>query len=252
MPIVASYNIHSCVGTDGCLAPNRIAAVIRELNADVVALQEVDAQHRIDGYLDQWAFLAEELGYFCVPGISLRTHRREYGNALLTRGPVQEVRLHDLSVGRREPRGAIDIDLALNGGIIRILATHLGLRRAERRLQISSLLRILASGSKATGIVLLGDINEWQPGSRNLRLLRRQFHPARAPATFPALRPLLALDRILAAGEVRLRDVTAHGSMLARMASDHLPIRAALHWVTSPGVTGPGVTIQGVTGPDGI
>lgn len=233
MATVASYNIHSCVGRDGVMAPERIVSVIRELNADVVALQEVEAQHRF-GALDQWVYLAEALGYFCTPGISLRTQRRNYGNALLSRVPPAAVRLHDLSVDFREPRGAIDIDLQLDGERpLRIISTHLGLRGAERRLQIAALLALVEVDSAGETTLLLGDLNEWRPGSANLRTLRPRFHPSPAPVTFPARRPLFALDRILAAGAARIRHIAAHRSELARIASDHLPVHATLQWGTT-------------------
>jgi endonuclease/exonuclease/phosphatase family metal-dependent hydrolase len=228
MPIVASYNIHGCVGRDRRLAPERIAAVIRELDADVVALQEVDAQHHVDGYLDQWVFLAETLGYHCVPGISLRTHRRDYGNAVLVRTPPASVRLHDLSVAGREPRGAIDLDIELDGSPLRIIATHLGLGAVERRAQIDHLLGVLAEEPDRRATILLGDLNEWFPASRNLRRLGARFHVGPAPASFPARHPVLALDRILAAGNAQVAAPAAHRSPLARIASDHLPVRATL------------------------
>ncbi len=132
---VATYNVHSCVGLDRRLDPGRVAGVIRGMAADIVALQEVDAQQRPAGYLDQWAFLAEAAGYHCIPGISLRTHRKLFGNALMTRHPIRAVRLHDLAVPGREPRGAIDADIEVGGSLFRVIATHLGLRGAERRRQ---------------------------------------------------------------------------------------------------------------------
>lgn len=229
MPVVASYNIHSCFGRDGLLSPERVVGVIRELDADIVALQEVDAQHRVGGYLDQWVYLARELSYFCTPGISLRTHRRNYGNALLTRMPVDDVRLHDLSVDRREPRGAVEVLLhAEPRRPLRVVATHLGLRRAERTRQIELLSGLL--GQSDCPLVLLGDFNEWNPLSRNLRRLRSTFGSVAAPPTFPVQRPLLALDRILTAGAVALEAMSVHRSALAEAASDHLPVRAHLRW----------------------
>ena len=226
--LVASYNIHRCIGRDRRRLPARIVEVLRELDADIVALQEVEAEHRDDA-LDQWAYLAQALGYFCTPGISLRTHRRDYGNALLSRWPADAVRLHDLSIDRREPRGAIDVDLSPGPASgLRVIATHLGLWSRERSRQIDRLLALMG-GDPVRPTLLLGDLNEWRPGSANLKRLRRRFAPSPAPPTFPARRPLLALDRVLVAGGTIL-EIGSHASALARIASDHLPIRARIGW----------------------
>jgi endonuclease/exonuclease/phosphatase family metal-dependent hydrolase len=237
MPVVATYNVHGCVGRDGRHEPARVAAVIRELHADVVALQEVDARDRAGLYVDQWKYLAETLGCLCIPGISLRTHRNIFGNALLTRHPVHAVRLHDISVARREPRGVIDVDLMLDGRLLRVIATHLGLKMRERRRQIARLLEVLSSHPGGpvplVGTILLGDLNEWRPVANSLGRLMRRFHPAPAPASFPAGYPVLTLDRILASGGLRPTAVTTNRSRLARIASDHLPVRAALSWATA-------------------
>jgi endonuclease/exonuclease/phosphatase family metal-dependent hydrolase len=233
MVVVATYNVHSCIGNDGCLEPRRVAHVIGELDADIIALQEVDAQHRIEGYLDQWKFLAAATDLHCTPGISLRTHRRNFGNALLTRHPVRDVRLHDISFGTREPRGAIDVTIIADGRPLRVVATHLGLRRIERHFQAELLSGILANDPgdvRHEGTLLLGDLNEWRPHSHSLNEVLDHFHPAPAPRSFPALRPFFALDRIVVAGTARLSNVIAHGSKLARLASDHLPVRALLSW----------------------
>ena len=232
---LASYNIHSCIGGDGQLNPGRVAEVIRQTGADIAALQEVDARHRAGTYLDQWAFLADAMGGECVPGISLRTHRNIFGNALLTRHPIRAVRLHDISVNRREPRGVIDADILVNGRSLRIIATHFGLHSKERRMQADLLLAILTLPVSDTepptdGTILLGDFNEWRRDLRNLDKLARQFHPSPAPPTFPARYPMLPLDRILVQGDLRLNGLRAHRSAIARMASDHLPICAVVSW----------------------
>jgi endonuclease/exonuclease/phosphatase family metal-dependent hydrolase len=231
---VASYNIHSCVGRGGELDPRRVADVILEMGADIVALQEVDARHRAGAYFDQWVFLAEAVGCACIPGISLRTHRNIFGNALLTCRPIRNVRLHDISVNRREPRGAIDAEIDAGGENLRIVATHFGLRAQERRQQSELLLSILdAQGSASTQLptLLLGDFNDWRPNGKTIRHLARAFHPANAPATFPARYPLFSLDRIFARGNIRLESVAVHRSALARRASDHLPVSATVSWL---------------------
>ncbi len=233
MVVIATYNVHSCVGADGRLDPQRVANVINEIGADIIALQEVDAQQRVSGYLDQWAFLAAATGHHCTPGISLRTHRRNFGNALLTRHPISELRLHDISFEAREPRGAIDATVIADGYPVRVIATHFGLRRAERRYQAGVLSSILANESdkvKTKGTLLLGDLNEWRPRSHSLDQLLAHFQPAPAPRSFPSVRPLFALDRIVGADAACLTGIDVHSSELARIASDHLPVRAAMSW----------------------
>ncbi|MBV8167641.1 MAG: endonuclease/exonuclease/phosphatase family protein [Alphaproteobacteria bacterium] len=233
MLTVATYNVHSCIGSDRRLDPARVAAVIRALDADVVALQEVDARHHDSGFLDQWAYLGERTGYRCVPGISLRTHRNVFGNALLSRHPVASVRLHDLAIFGREPRGAIDADIDVAGRIVRVVATHLGLRNAERRRQSARLLEVLAvrSSPAQTAEILLGDLNEWRATPRSsIAALLRHYPDTPAPPSFPARWPFLRLDRILADRGLRLERCAAMRSRLARLASDHLPVCARFAW----------------------
>jgi endonuclease/exonuclease/phosphatase family metal-dependent hydrolase len=110
---------------------------------------------------------------------------------------------------------------------LRVIATHLGLRPGERRRQIRKLLACMhQTGSMPT--VLMGDLNEWFLWGRPLRWLHRHFRRAPSPATFPAGWPVFALDRIWVEPWQALRSLAAHDSALARMASDHRPVRASL------------------------
>ncbi len=230
--VVASYNIHSCVGADRLRDPARVAEVIRELDADIVALQEVDAEHGVGLDSDQWHYLSTATGHACIPGISLRTHRRTFGNALLTRRPALAVRLHDLSVTACEPRGAIEADIAVGSGLVRVIATHFGLGRRERRRQAEIVAAILADGvTEARASLVLGDLNEWRPGAGSLLPLLQHCQRAPTPRSFPARHPLLTLDRVLVSGAARLANVAAHASPLARRASDHLPVTGSLAWL---------------------
>src|SRR5258708_27526166 len=238
MLTLATYNVHRCTGGDRRLDPARAAEVIRALGADVVALQEVAARHQAAGFLDQWAFLGAAIGYRCIPGISLRTGRKVFGNALLTRHPVRAVRLHDLAVPGREPRGAIDADLDLGGRGLRVIATHFGRRGAERRRQAERLLAILRADHSAVAApcvatVLLGDLNEWRRAPNSISPVLDRFVDAPTPASFPARYPLLRLDRILSEGRLRLDRCRAEVSRIARVASDHLPIAAQFHWTAT-------------------
>jgi len=221
--IVATYNVHRCTGRDGRVAPERTLAVARDLAADVLALQELDwnpldAMHRL-------AEFARDLDCTAIPGPTLLRRDGHYGNAVLTRLEVARVDRIDLSVPGREPRGAIDVDLRAGAVPLRVIATHLGLRPEERRWQITRLREQLQLAPRRLTI-LLGDINEWFLWGRPLRWLRRHFGHSPAPATFPAFLPLFALDRIWVQPRECLASLRVRDSALARVASDHLPVRA--------------------------
>ena len=222
--VAASYNIHGGIGTDDRFDPYRIATVIRELKADIVGLQELDGRSGVD----QLHYLRDRLdGMEAVPGPTLQGHGGDYGNGLLTRLPVRSVRHVDLSVAQREPRGALDVFLELGAGKpLRVVVTHLGLRRWERARQIDKLLDALADAAEP--LLLLGDINDWWPWSRSLRRLRRVFGGQRWVASFPSDLPFVALDQVLVRPAAALRQLERFSTPLSRLASDHLPLRARL------------------------
>ena len=238
--VVATYNVHTCVGTDRRYDPARIAAVLRELGADIISLQEVGALRQGAKPSDQAAFLAQETGLRVVSGPNRSYRHSRFCNAILTRLPVLAVRYIDLSVPGCEPRGALDVDLDLSdrmsaGPALRVVATHFGLRGGERRAQTLRLLGALADndatgGNAGRALLMMGDLNEWRGRRGGIRALDRQLGHAPAPRTFPSWCPLLPLDRIYAASPALVRDVAVHRSPLARLASDHLPLRARLAW----------------------
>ena len=226
MLTLGSYNVHRCVGRDGRLDPGRISAVIDELEADVLALQEVEWGGPGGTALLQ--HLAERMDAEPIYGMTLLRGDTAYGNVLLVRGEVRSLRRHDLSVPGREPRGAIDARGKVRGHPLRVLSTHFGLSRRERRCQAGMLAERIGE-DPAPPILLLGDLNEWIPWARSLRPLRAWLRPARAPGTFPAGLPILALDRIWwHCGQGGRLKVRRHGGALARRASDHRPLRAVL------------------------
>jgi len=222
---IVSYNVHRAIGRDRKCLPQRIRDVLLEIDADVVALQEVEAR---DSGADMLAWLAEQTGYAAIAGTTLIRHDGHYGNGLLTRLPIRDKVLCDLSWRGREPRGAIAADLdAGHGEPLRIVATHLGLRPAERRDQVTRLLKLFTDVPRERA-VLLGDLNEWFLWGRPLRRLHRYFKHTPHVATFPSFLPILALDRVWTHPRSLLKGIRVHDSALARVASDHLPLVATL------------------------
>ena len=149
--------------------------------------------------------------------------------------PALTARSIDLTVGGWEPRGAIDADLLFGDRVLRVIATHFGLRAAERRLQANRLMTALGGTlpphrREAEAVLLMGDLNEWRGRSGAIRAFDRQLGPSAAERTFPSWMPVLALDRIYADGPAVLRDVEVYRSPLARLASDHLPLVGNLYW----------------------
>lgn len=219
----ASYNIHRAVGSDRRRDAARISAVISELRVDVIGLQEVDWQHDHEDETSQFEYLADLPGYIALPGPNLRDHRGHYGNLLLTRVAPGEVRRMNLSEPKREPRGAIDVDLDFGNEGLRVIVTHLGLGMRERWRQAAKL-RDAVARRPDQPTLLLGDFNEWLPGNPTLRPLLRVCGATANPATYPSVRPIFALDRILTCALSDPPLVVSHASPLARKASDHLPL----------------------------
>lgn len=226
--IVASYNIHKCVGVDNRFDPGRIAAVIDELDTDLLALQEVDRRFGQRTGLLNAAALERRTGLTMLHVSDTPGGHGWHGNALLVR-QGRLIRLRRMHLPGAEARGALMAELQLPTGKLRVVAAHLGLLRRHRILQAEALLEAIRHGSPMPTI-LLGDLNEWRPGSpSSLVPLEGLFGPLHAgQPSFPSRLPFLALDRILAHPRDMLAGVEAHASPLARLASDHLPLRARI------------------------
>jgi endonuclease/exonuclease/phosphatase family metal-dependent hydrolase len=228
--LIASYNVHKCVGSDGRFDPERISRVIHEIDADVMALQEADSRFgERTGLLDLHR-LERETGLVPVPVAGAVKAHGWHGNVVLfKRGKLRDV--HQVALPGLEPRGALiaEIELA-QGGALRIIAAHLGLLRRSRAQQARMIVDLMTRDDE-TPTILLGDLNEWRLGDRSsLNTFQSAFGPLPAAVpSFPAGLPVLALDRILANRSGLISKVEAHASVLARVASDHLPIKAALN-----------------------
>lgn len=223
---VASYNIHKCRGTDGRIRPDRILEVVKELNADLIAMQEVDKRFgRKDGLLDPEA-IRRETGMRLLVQSDLPQGHGWHGNALLVRAEPKSYRRLRLRLPGFEPRGAIVAELDFGDGEFRVIAAHLGLLRKSRLDQASALLKAHREMAPMPTI-LMGDFNEWRSRRRSaLSILEQTFGGGVSPRSFPSRRPIFALDRILGWPDGVISDLAVHVSPLARLASDHLPLTA--------------------------
>lgn len=221
---IATYNLHSGIGLDRRFRPQRILAVIAELDADIIAMQEVLSP--VFGF-DVHEHLRAETGFHLATMTTMQLAGGTFGNAVLSRWPILERADHVLTVGAHEPRGALELIVGRSQRRLRVIATHLGLRSAERRLQISRLIDIARAGPDVP-TVLAGDLNVRRARSRELIACIEHFGDVRAPNTFPSIAPVLPLDRIFAVPRAMLLRVEVHRSRRARIASDHLPLVATL------------------------
>jgi endonuclease/exonuclease/phosphatase family metal-dependent hydrolase len=224
---IATYNVHSCVGRDGRRDPERVSQVIAELDADVVAIQEFTYPMDVAIETRKLAGLPALDEYECALGPTLERRSNRFGNLLLTRHPIRELQRIDLSMDRREPRGALAVTLDVGGTQLHVLATHLGLKLRERELQVRRILRHIEE-TRTDFVVVMGDFNDWLPGRSVMHVLDERFGELPRPRTFPGVWPILALDRIWVQPQAALVSMEAHRSPLAKRASDHLPLVAVV------------------------
>ncbi len=226
--LFASYNIHKAVGRDRRFDPDRIVAVLKEIDADVVALQEADLRFGTRAGLLELATLLRETGLAPVRVHETGPRHGWHGNVVLIRQGSATATTQIVLPGL-EPRGALIVDLDLPCGCVRVVAVHLGLLRHSRSRQIERLMAAAHEGV-AHPIVMMGDFNEWRVGGRSsLRGLAPSFGPVHVSVpSFPARFPVLALDRIVSYPPEMVASVTVHDTPLARIASDHLPIKARI------------------------
>jgi endonuclease/exonuclease/phosphatase family metal-dependent hydrolase len=257
---VVSYNIHRCYGVDGRYDPRRIAAVLMSLDADVIGLQEVDtslflpeherrhphAEPAVEeiaaghpaAQRTQLQYLAESLGMQAVEGFVHHSRWGLFGNALLTRHDVFDVKRIDLTVrGASERRGALDVGLKIEDKDVRVIVTHLGLHVWERHFQITRLLKALGQ-DRTPYLIMMGDFNLWVSMLPKLRRFYGRLGHAPIARTFPSRFPFLSLDRIWVQPFAGLKAVEACHTPMARLASDHLPLVATVDFLNGAGTLG--------------
>jgi endonuclease/exonuclease/phosphatase family metal-dependent hydrolase len=226
--IIASYNIHKGIGTDRRFDPHRTVMVIKEIKPDVIALQEADRRFGDRSGLLDLEILKHECGLIPAPLVVSQGGHGWHGNVVLYRQGVV-TGAHQLDLPGLEPRGAVVVDLDLPAGPLRIIAAHLGLLRRSRAQQVDALL-LAAKPHDKRPVMLMGDFNEWRLGGRSaLQGLAPVFGPLHAAIpSFPARFPVWALDRVLANPQTIVSSVSIHDTPLARIASDHLPLKATV------------------------
>jgi endonuclease/exonuclease/phosphatase family metal-dependent hydrolase len=228
----ASYNIHKAVGLDRRRDPDRIISVLREIDADVVALQEVDRRYgarpsvlprqAIDEHTP-YAPVRLDHGHFGRPD-SLGWH----GNALLVRRGIDVADARIVPLPTLEPRGAISADFEVAGRRLRVVGMHLDLSGLRRRQQIRTVLAHLGACDGDHPTVLMGDFNEWARTGGCFREFGNGWNLLAPGRSFPSRRPVAQLDRIVVSDGWEIGETGVHHSALAAVASDHLPVMARL------------------------
>jgi endonuclease/exonuclease/phosphatase family metal-dependent hydrolase len=225
---IASYNMRKGVGTDRRRNPERILEVLREIDADVIALQEADRRFGTRAGVIP-AHLLDEHSDWKPVGIAKRAASMGWhGNALLVRKSAEVVNCQAIHLPALEPRGAVTADLRVNGQVLRVVGMHLDLSGLWRRRQAAAILQHLHHAAEAQPTVMMGDLNEWSAALGCLRDFGRDFHLADTGPSFHARRPVARLDRILHSPSLRVVECGVHASPAARKGSDHLPIWAVL------------------------
>jgi endonuclease/exonuclease/phosphatase family metal-dependent hydrolase len=233
---VMTYNIHSCIGLDGKIRPERVARVINHCDPDIVAVQEIDAHRPRSGGHDQAEVIADHLRMTHVFHTMLEEEKERYGIAIFARMPFKVVKQAHLTKASRRPfreaRGAIWVTLDLGGRTLNIVNTHFGLGWTERREQLTELLGKdwLDGIGDDEPVILCGDFNSG-PRSEVYRRLRSRFRDAQTLAkghrprpTFATFKPLLRLDHVFVSPHFTVGSVELPDTPTARIASDHLPV----------------------------
>ncbi len=227
---IATYNIHRCRGMDRRTMPGRVAEVIRGMNADVVALQEVIGAGPSGAGQAEEIGAALGMGWVMHPVRQLRNHH--FGNVVLSRYPVSHHGHYDLSWRTCEERACqrVDLDVA-DGAVLHIYNVHLGTAVLERRYQAGRLAAFVHDHRIKGPKIILGDFNKWMKGlaTKTLSALFNSIDIAqhlKRKRTYPGFFPMLHLDHIYYEGDVTVRSMELVRTRLALMASDHLPLVA--------------------------
>jgi endonuclease/exonuclease/phosphatase family metal-dependent hydrolase len=221
---VLTWNIHGCVGIDGRYNIKRIGKIIRSLYPDIVAFQEVDLRQKSQISSNSFKKLCDQIGEYTQEAWSITDLTGHYGQVLISRFPLINTHVHDISLPNREPRKVIDAIVKLPGGSVRVIATHLGLFPNEKKYQLKKLKKILQLETSFP-MMFMGDVNEWF-GNSVKSILNNVFEYQSTHASYPSPVPILALDRIACTGEIKI--IESRAVRDTWWVSDHLPVFAII------------------------
>lgn len=225
---VATYNIRKAVGLDQRRNPERILAVLKEIDADIIALQEVDRRFGARVSALPLAMLEAETSWMPVPLHFRPAAIGWHGNAILVRKGM-EVRLcQPIDMPTLEPRGAVMAELSVAGHALRVIGVHLDLSGLWRRKQIRALLAAIDASPRHMPTILMGDFNQWSDSGALNELAFHHHRLVQTPKSFHTSRPVARLDRIIVSHEVKVTAADSHISTLSKQASDHLPLWASI------------------------
>jgi endonuclease/exonuclease/phosphatase family metal-dependent hydrolase len=217
-----TWNIHGALGRNPRFDLDLVVGLVQRHAPDVIALQEIDSRRARAAHIDDpFNVLQDALGNHGVGAKTVVTADGEYGQALISRWPLVDTEIRDLSYPEREPRRAICTRIETPYGPLRVVATHLGLSLRERRSQAAALLEMLG-GADATTTAALGDFNDWMWAGSVRRVLASALPAYTRLRTFPSACPLFQLDRIYLWPRSAL--LGSWTDPAARMLSDHLPV----------------------------
>lgn len=220
---LVSWNIRKAIGRDLRRNPDRVLDAIGNLGADVVVLQEADLRFRGRGALFDPNDIVARTGLRHIRFPDAHAGLGWHGNVLLVREGLNVPHRRIIPLPSLEPRGAIAADIEIEGTLVHVVGAHLALLGAVRRSQSRALARTLPAGRPA---IVAGDFNVWPGAIWSLSALTRGLTEVPTGASFPASRPVVALDRIFATTGLSIVASDVDRSEGAARASDHLPIWA--------------------------
>ncbi len=241
---VVSYNIRHGVGMDGKLDLDRTAAVLRRLEPDLVALQEVDERCRRSGGVDQAAALGKALGMEHRFGEFMDYDGGRYGLAVLSRFPVKATRRHELPRGA-EPRCALEVEVEVPGLGQPVSFTCVHNDWTKEAIRVNQMRALVAALGERRPALVAGDYNG-EPGSESLavladagwRILAKDGARGANP-TWPADQPTQELDHVAERGLPEC--AVSHDVVDEAVASDHRPILAVFSFAVGAAAAPPDV-----------